>query len=289
MFDTLLWGIIQGLTEFFPVSSSGHLILVPAWLNQLGWEVGEPSRSVQAVLHLGTLVAVCWFYRSDLSRLLRFRTDPHAARMVFLLFGGTIPAVVVGGIVVLSGRENPSALLTSFWLLSNGALIWLAWLWVRRKSLHSGMSKQLPFEQPPCTLTNNLSAAQPNHSHHLANWSDGVSVGCWQVLGLIPGISRSGSTIIGAQLQGFSAAQAVRFSFLLSIPTIAGAGLLSGWDLLQDGQSIVWGELLVGLLVSGVTGYLAIGWVIQIVQRVGLFPFGIYCVLLGGLGLFWLS
>ena len=104
MFDAIVWGLVQGLTEFLPISSSGHLVLVPALLAEAGIDVGEPSLTVSAVLHLGTLVAVLIFYRSDLARLVKVRTDPQAQRTLRVLAIGTIPAVI--GLPLRSGLET---------------------------------------------------------------------------------------------------------------------------------------------------------------------------------------
>jgi len=246
-----LWGLIQGLTEFLPVSSSGHLVLVPAIF---GFD--EPSLAASVMLHLGTLLAVVAYYRRDLLRLVHLRTDPEARRILMLLAVGTIPAALVG--LTLEGPIE--TVLSEPWMVAvqlmvSGAILVFALLVARGvRRLAEG------------------------------RWPDGVVVGLAQAFALIPGISRSGMTITAGMAQGFQRSEAARYAFLLSIPAIAGAGLLEGLDLLKYG-GFTWG-LLVGMGVAALTGYLAIALLLRALARVGLIPFAAYCLVFGAVAYF---
>lgn len=249
MLEAIIWGIVQGLTEFLPISSSGHLVLVPALL-----DIEPPSLAVSAVLHLGTLLAVVAYYRRDLAGLTRFRTDPEARRLVGLLALGTLPAVV--GVVVrdVIGELQESLTAVSVALLVTAAILFA-----------SG------FLGP---LTRRLSSARS---------SDALIIGVAQALALVPGISRSGITITAGMGRHFVREEAARYSFLLAIPAIAGAAVFEGVDLLQGAglPATVW----VGVAAAAVSGYGAIALLLGVLERVGLRPFAYYAAAAGIVGL----
>lgn len=252
MIDAIIWGLVQGLTEFLPISSSGHLVLVPAVLSRLGWEVAQPSLSVSAVLHLGTLLAVVVYYRRDLLYLTRARTDAGARRLLGLLALGTVPALV--GLPLKdsidafegSARNVAAALLVTGIVLVVGTRL----------------------------LTG-------NRTWRSGTWRDALTVGVFQAFALVPGVSRSGMTITAAAGRRFEAGEAARFSFLLAIPAIAGGGLLS---LLDASATTDAGPLVVGLVVSALSGYAAIAVLLRVLRRRGLGPFAAYCLIVGVLG-----
>lgn len=254
MIEAILWGLVQGLTEFLPVSSSGHLVLVPAFLSELGWDVSKPELAVSAVLHLGTLIAVLVYYRYDLGRLLRSAKDPDARRVLGLLALGTIPALI--GLPLKNTldelEERPT--LVAGALIVTGIVL-LAGSRVRPKS--STLETRRPL--------------------------DALIVGVAQAMALMPGISRSGMTITAGVMRDLDRAEAARFSFLLAVPTIAGGGLLSLLDL--SATDVEFGSILVGLLVSAVSGYLAIAWLLRVLARTGFLPFAVYCLVVGAIGL----
>jgi undecaprenyl-diphosphatase len=248
MLDAILWGALQGLTEFLPVSSSGHLVLVPALLGRQGPDIGTT-----AMLHLGTLAAVLVYYRSDLVRMAKF--DRPGRRMITIIVIGTIPAVVLGLLLestLDSLTEKPKAV--AGMLIVTG-IIMLATMLLR----------------PGTKTTEKLSP------------TDGALIGLAQSAALVPGISRSGMTISAGLARGMNRIEAARFAFLLGIPAIAGAGLLSVARALSDGAGITTATV-VGMIVAGLVGYWAIGFLIRILGKIGLAPFGIYCVLAGVLG-----
>lgn len=250
MLSAIIWGLVQGLTEFLPISSSGHLVLVPAFLSAAGWELSEPTLAVSAVLHLGTLMAVLVYFRADIARLLRFRSDPEAKRLWVLLIVGTIPAVVG---LPLEGsletfQDDPRRV--------GVALVGTAVILFIGSRFAAG--------------TRTLADARPR---------DGFLIGLAQALALIPGISRSGSTIAAGSIRGLTPTEAARYSFLLGVPAIAGGGLKSLLDVSGTGglDASIW----VGLVVAAASGYAAIAFFLGAIKRVGLTPFALYALVAG--------
>lgn len=252
MLVAIVWGLIQGLTEFLPVSSSGHLVIIPAFLEELGFEISPPSLAISAVLHLGTLLAVLVYFRDDVMRVLRMKTDTEGRRIALLVAIGTIPAVV--GLPLESTLDDLQETVSNVgWaLIATGLILFIG------QRLARGV-RVLGDGRIP----------------------DALVVGVAQAFALIPGISRSGITISAGNGRGFSPTEAARFSFLLGIPAIAGAGVSQLPELLDSGAFGV--DLVVGFAVAALSGYLAISWLLKALRRVGLVPFGIYCLLVGGL------
>lgn len=245
MLDAIFWGIIQGLTEFLPISSSGHLVLVPALLDR-----PAPDLATSAMLHLGTLVAVLVYYRSDLAWMARF--DRPARKMITLLVIGSIPAAILG--LTLEERiedlvANPQAV--AFFLIVTGVIL-LATRMIR-------VGEKTADDATP---------------------TDSILIGLAQSLALIPGISRSGMTISAGLVRGMAQTEAARFAFLLGIPVIAGAGLLEMFEVFSAGETIG-AEVWVGMAAAAISGYAAIAVLLRMLTRVGLAPFGIYCVAFG--------
>lgn len=242
MLEAAFWGLIQGLTEFLPISSSGHLVLVPALLGQ-----EPPDLATSAMLHMGTLIAVLVFFRSEMVEVVTF--TEKGRRLLALLLVGTIPAAVMGltfesNLETLN--ERPHAVAIALFL--TGVALF-ATRWIKRGD--KGASD--------------------------ATFKDTIIIGLGQALALIPGVSRSGSTISTGLLRGFTDAEAARYSFLLGIPAIAGAGLFEGKDLIDSGAGIA-PEILVGVVVAAVSGYAAIAFLLRLISKTGLSPFGLYCM-----------
>lgn len=252
MLAAAIWGLVQGLTEFLPVSSSGHLVIVPAFLTRLGLEVPQPGLEVAAVLHLGTLVSVLTYFRSDVASMLRFRSDPRGRRLLGLVILGTLPALVGFFLEEPLDRFQQTVANVGWALIATGVILLIG----------QRFSKG----------TRTLDEAEPR---------DAVAIGLAQAFALIPGISRSGTTITAGNLRSLQPAEAARYSFLLGIPTIAGAGLLQLPDLAGAGR--LDGALVVGFLTAAISGYLAIAILLAAIRRVGLFPFAIYAFLVGAL------
>ena len=247
MLDAALWGLIQGLTEFLPISSSGHLVLVPAVLDREG-----PDLATSAVLHLGTLAAVLAYFRAEVSQVVRM--TGQGRRLLRVLAIGTIPAVVVG-LTLRSQLErlNDTPRAVAVALVAAGGVLLLA----------------ARFDRGSKTV-GDVSAA------------DAGVIGIGQALALIPGVTRSGMTIGAGASRSLSRHEAARFAFLLGVPIIAGTGLLELVELAgADGG--LGAETLVGLGVAAVVGYGAIALLLRIIRTSGLRPFGIYCVVAGAI------
>jgi undecaprenyl-diphosphatase len=244
----IILGLVQGLTEFLPVSSSGHLVIIPA---MLGWS--EPPLGLTVMLHMGTLVALLIYFRLEIIGLvlgvLGQGPDPAASRrIVRFLVIGTIPAVIAG--LAFSGFfehafERPYE--SSIELVITALILMGTEKFGERVVRHP--------------LDDRRAAA----------------IGVAQAVAILPGISRSGSTIGAGLLAGLSREEATRFSFLLSIPAIAGAGVLD----LAKGELTVTGASLTGTLVSGVVGYLSIAYLLRFVRTHSLAVFAWYLFAIG--------
>jgi undecaprenyl-diphosphatase len=251
MLTAVLWGLIQGLTEFLPVSSSAHLILVP---NLLGMD--EPDLATGAVLHLGTLAALLWYFRRELSGLVLHPTRPDNRRLWKFLIIGTIPAAVIG----FTLRSPIETIFGEAWLVALCLVV---------TGLILLGAQFLPIGR----------RAVPD-----ATMGDAAMIGMFQAFALLPGISRSGMTTTGGLVQGFDRPEAARLGFLLGIPAIAGAGGLELLDALDRGSFDA--SLAVGTTVAAISGYFAISTFIKMIGRFGLTPFAIYCIAFGGLAYF---
>lgn len=258
----LLLGLVQGLTEFLPISSSAHLYAIP-YLFSIDHALLS-SRAFAAVVHLGTLAAVLVVLRRDVVRLIaaalrpivslgRRRGDAADERLLLAVLVGTVPAVLFGifaGDLLDSGVRTP--LVVAAAVLIGAALLWIA---ERASSLQRPLS--------------GISAI------------DGALIGVAQALALIPGISRSGATISGGLLLGFSRDAAARISFIMGIPAIAGAGLLELRGLLSDGFDVQSAAplLLVGLIGAFSSGLVAIGLLMRLLKGGKLWTFALYRVM----------
>jgi len=246
----IIWGLIQGLTEFLPVSSSGHLVIIPAFLAELGVDIETPSLAVSAVLHLGTLLAVLIYFRNDVMKVLRLRRDPEGRKIALLVAIGTIPAII--GLPLKDGLESFQSTVSNV----GWALIVTGVILVIGQRLATGVRVLMDGRIP-----------------------DAVIIGLAQAFALIPGISRSGITISTGNARRFTPTEAARFSFLLGIPAIAGAGLTQLPDLIGSGEFGL--DLVVGFAVAAIAGYLAIRLLLAALRNVGLYPFAIYCLAVG--------
>mgnify|MGYP005836550541 CR=1 FL=1 len=264
LLQALALGIVQGLTEFLPVSSSGHLILVR---EALGWKLlADPhlNKSFDVALHGGTFIALaCYFWR-DIGRLLRawaasFRAglgDEPERRLAWLVVIGAVPGAVAGllGEDVIENRLGAPRLVAAQ-LIAFALLLWLA---------EARGRKERELAQ--------------------AGWWDGVLIGLAQALALAPGVSRSGVTITAGLARGMTRETAARFSFLLSLPIVAGsaayslAGLVKDPGLLPPGSPALFGA---GMVAAAVSGFLCIHYFLRYLQTRTLSPFVVYRVGLG--------
>jgi undecaprenyl-diphosphatase len=256
-------GIIQGLAEFLPISSSAHLILIP-WF--FGWKPEGIAFDVS--LHLGTTIAVIAFFWSDWLHLAREffmgikernLFGNHFRKLAWFLIVGTLPAMFFGLAFEKTIEEHlRSPLITVFTLAGLAVVLLIA----ERKS-------------------------KQNRSIEEYRWSDSLAIGFSQALALIPGVSRSGITMTTALFRDSARTSAARFSFLLSTPVIAGAGLLEGLRLLKairhpvdPAVAINWGVLGVGTFFAAVTGFFCIRFFLRYLQNRTFLPFAIYRIVL---------
>ncbi|MCC7078857.1 MAG: undecaprenyl-diphosphate phosphatase [Acidimicrobiia bacterium] len=255
--QALILGIVQGLTEFIPVSSSGHLVLVP-WV--FGWDFLSPAaeKTFDVALHLGTLVAVVVALRADVKDLLlsawsivrERRVDTFEQRLVVYLLIGSVPAAIVGFVF----EDVITEVLSDAWVIAItlaafGVVMYL----VDRFSSTNRELESLTFK-------------------------DALFVGAAQAIALIPGTSRSGITITAGILRDLTRVTAVRFSFLLSLPITAGVVAYKMYELVTEPlpAGIGIGQLVVGVAASALTGWLAIEWLLSFLRRRTLLVFVIW-------------
>lgn len=257
-------GLLQGLTEFLPISSSAHLILLPVLV---GWP--DQGLAFDVAVHVGTLVAVLAYFRRELLRMVRsclraLRTGvaDADARLAGLIVLGTIPVVLVG--LLLDGIASLDATGTAA-LFRGAAVI---------ASTTMGFALLLWWADRTGSRTRDESSL---------NWRDALLVGAAQVLALIPGTSRSGITITAALALGFERKAAARYAFLLSIPVISAAGLRSAAAALETPEATDWAALSLGAVVSAVSAYLTVHLFLKLMERIGLLPFVLYRLMLGAL------
>jgi undecaprenyl-diphosphatase len=264
--DAIFLGIIQGLTEFIPISSNAHLKIIPVLLGKK-----DPGAAFVAVIQWGTVLAVIIYFRKDIWLITRaflsefatrkFGRSPES-RLGWLIVLGTLPIVIVG----LSLRKQVEGPLRNLYAIAITAIVaalWLMWAeFYHRWRARAGRSERELYQ-----LT----------------WRDALLIGLAQVLALIPGASRSGVTITAALFLGTSRSTAARFSFLLSLPAVFGAGVLELWvkrhELAASQDSVV--NLVTCTIVSGLVGYASIAWLLTYLKTHTTWIFIIYRILLG--------
>jgi undecaprenyl-diphosphatase len=285
IYQVVVLAIVQGLAEFIPVSSSGHLIIVR---RLLGWNELSPAHelSFDVALHFGTLLSVLFYFRRTWFQIIRAALGGRVVRfsevggedqnltadeqreeriLLWFLAVATIPGAIAGKLLEHSAEDY----FREHIFLIAGALIVVALLmwWGEKVS---------QFTKPLTRIT----------------FADALIVGCAQATALIPGVSRSGSTITAGLFRNMTREAAVRFSFLLSTPLIAGAALLKAHELRKEGLPAgMHMPFLVGVLVSAIVGYAAIAWLIRYLQSNSLKVFIVYRIVVGviviGLALMW--
>ncbi|MBV1881393.1 MAG: undecaprenyl-diphosphate phosphatase [Pseudomonadales bacterium] len=256
IFQAVVLALLQGFTEFLPVSSSAHLIL-PSQL--LGWP--DQGLAFDVAVHVGTLVAVMAYFRRELVDMgtgcitaVAQRSINHDAQLGLAVIAGVIPAGIIG----ILCDDFIETHLRSLWVIAAttigfGLLLWFAH--------HVGKRARRGEEQ--------------------LDWRYGLLIGAAQAIALIPGTSRSGITITAALLLGFSATVSARFSFLLSVPLILAAGSLKTLQLMQSSMDVDWVFISLGAVVACVSAYLTIRWFLLLLERVGMLPFVVYRLSLG--------
>lgn len=248
LFESIFLGLVQGLTEFLPVSSSGHLVL----FQQL-FGIREGVLLFDIAVHLGTLIPVLFIFRDDVKKMLSFKDN----RLTLLLIAGTIPTGLIGLVfkkpiedLFISGRA------IGFAFMITGLVLWGAESLKRRSK-----------------------------DQETTTWLDAVFVGIMQGIAIVPAISRSGLTIAGSLFRGFDRTWAAKFSFLLSVPAILGAAVLHTKDLVRTGGFCIVPEQLAimaaGVFVAAVSGYVSVKIMLRVLTSGSMRGFSIYLWVLG--------
>ncbi len=247
----ILLALLQGVTEFLPISSSAHLILVPAWM---GWE--DQGIAFDVAVHLGSLIAVLVFSRREISAIageswawLVHRVAPGpAARLGMMILLASLPLGILGLLLhdtVEASFRDPKLIAVA------GALFAILMVWADRRPQQVTRVREL-------------------------GWRQALMIGCGQAMALIPGASRSGVTITAARALGMARPAAARLSFLLAIPVILGAAALETRNLAAAPLTADWGAMALGAAVAGAAAFVCMGALLRLVSRWGLWPFALY-------------
>ncbi len=252
----IIWlALVQGLTEFLPVSSSAHLILVPSLLN---WP--DQGLAFDVAVHLGTLIAVVAYFRKDIINLfiawigsIKGNGMTPEARLAWGVIVGSIPAAFVGLLfkdVIEVYLRSPLVIATTTIIF--GLLLWFA-------------DKRAKLKRDELSL----------------GWQDFLVIGAAQAMALVPGTSRSGITITAGLLLGLTREAAARYSFFLSIPIIVLSGLSVTGDLVSSNEAVDWNALLLGTVIAAISAFICIHFFLALINRMGMLPFVIYRLFLG--------
>lgn len=253
--EAFILALIQGLTEFLPISSSAHLILPSAIF---GWE--DQGLAFDVAVHVGTLAAVVIYFRKEVIMLLQAffqsifkdRRDKEA-KLAWMILLATIPACLFG----LFMKDIIELYLRSAWVIATTTIVFALLLW---------------------WVDKNASLVDDEYQ---AGWKKSLFIGIAQALAMIPGTSRSGATITAALYLGFTREAAARFSFLMSIPIITIAGSYLGYKLMNSPEIVHTGHLFTGIITSFVSAYICIHFFLKLISRMGMTPFVIYRLILG--------
>lgn len=267
---TILLGVVEGITEFLPISSTGHLIVAAAVLD-FHTAFGE---TFEIAIQFGAVVAVILFYRRELLNHLRgLRSDAQIQQFWMQIIIASVPAALIGFLLRHFIKEVLfSPLVVAISLIVGGIVL----IWVEKVVEKRGVTVSPAIDkQPP--------EAAPISTRQA------VIVGVAQMFSLIPGVSRSGASIVGGLIAGLERAQATRFSFFLALPVLGGATLFDLLSSLRHIQMSDLGYLLLGMVVSAVVAWLAIGWLLRYVAHHSLAPFGYYRIAAGALILLFIA
>ncbi|WP_431784515.1 undecaprenyl-diphosphate phosphatase [Streptomyces chumphonensis] len=273
-FESFILGVVQGLTEFLPISSSAHLRLTAV---AAGWP--DPGAAFTAVAQIGTEVAVLVYFRKDIVRIVRAWSrsvvDKEArrdldARIGWLVIVGSLPIGVLG-LTLKDYIEGPfrNLQLIAFSLIVLGIVLGVADRMATRAAERAERGGGRHRAVKPLKDLEHLTVR------------DGILYGFCQALALIPGMSRSGSTITGGLFLGYNRAAAARYSFLLAIPAVLASGALELTAIGDEGGHVSWGPTILATIVSGLVGYAVIAWFMRFISTRSFLPFVIYRVALG--------
>ena len=291
--QAILIGILQGITELFPVSSLGHSVLVPAWIggswahlaNQSATQTSEASPYLAFIvaLHCATAVALLVYYRRDWAKIISGyieiartrRIETSAQRLGVLLIVGTIPVGITGLALEHTFRTVFAKPLPAAIFLTVNGLILLAGERLRRRSEVLALAR-----------AEGADTDLPGHRRlETLEYKEAGAIGLFQTLALFAGISRSGITLVGGLARGLDHEDAAHFAFLLATPVIFAAGVLKLPDLFGSAGDNIHGQVLVGALVAGIAAYGAVAFLSKYFERRTLTPFAIYCLIAGAISI----
>jgi undecaprenyl-diphosphatase len=255
IFEAVILGAVQGLTEFLPISSSAHLLLVP-WI--LGWR--DPGLAFDVALHVGSLLAAVIFFRQQWFELIRSlfrRGDTKNHLLLVALAIGTLPGAVAGYVGDTWVNDTFHA----------GNRFWIVGAVMAVVGLTLYLADRIGHKVRPLSTVSLV---------------DAILIGAAQALALVPGVSRSGATMTAGLLLGLEREAAARFSFLLATPIIAGAGLKASLDLVHAPDPVPWMAVGAGTVSAFVVGILAIAFLLRWLERGTFLPFALYRLILGG-------
>lgn len=260
--DAILLGIIEGVTEFLPVSSTGHLTIAE---KLMGYQIDDPGvTAFTAIIQIGAIAAAVLYFRSDIWRVGKAWVmglfDKKARRKPDYKYGwaiifGSVPIAIVG----LAFQETIETTLRSLWWVAAGLVAWSVVLWLADRK------------------------GQQTRSEKQVTWKDTVMIGAVQCLALIPGVSRSGATMSAGLLAGFDRVTVTRLSFFLGIPALVAAGVLQAVTRYDDvgAHGVGWGPTILATLVSFAVGYAAIAWLLKFIASNNFDVFVYYRLILG--------
>jgi undecaprenyl-diphosphatase len=305
-FQAIVIAVVQGVTELFPVSSLGHSVLVPAWIGG-SWQtlVTQSSQSSSetsfylayiVALHVATALALLVFFRADWERIIRgfFRTlgdvvrtrrlphDDADARLAWLVVIATIPVGITGLALEHVFRTvfaKPVA--ASIFLTVNGLILFAGERYRRRASVEADAVIAAQAHGGPRTREDIELAAASDTRLSRVSVGDSIRIGLLQVAALLPGISRSGITMVGGLWRGLSHEDAARFAFLLATPVILAAGVLKLPTLFGSAGDHIHGQAAVGFVICGITAYISVRWLVRYFETKRLTPFAIYSLAVG--------
>ena len=248
--------LIQGLTEFLPISSSAHLIL-PSHL--FGWK--DQGLAFDVAVHVGTLLAVCFYFRLELLNMLQSwilsiihrEIKEDDAKLAWFIILATMPALIFGFLF----NDFIETYLRSILVIGLTTIIFGLLLWY-----------------------SDVKGLQVKNNSQMT-WVSAIFIGFAQSIALIPGTSRSGITITASLLLGFDRQSAAKFSFLLSVPLIGAAGIYKCVELIKIGGIVDWSNILIGIVLSAISAYLCIHFFLTLINRIKMFPFVLYRLVLG--------
>jgi undecaprenyl-diphosphatase len=287
-FQAIVIGLLQGVTELFPISSLGHSVLVPAWF---GWHTITKDQSTESpylaflvVLHVATALALLVYFRRDWARIIRafFRTlrtrtlQTPDERMAWLLIVASIPAGLIGVVFEHKLRTLFAKPLAAAIFLTINGVILLFGDWMRRRSA---------VRKLVATHETAHSKSEEGRRLDTLDFKEAVAVGVAQIGALFAGISRSGITMVAGLARGFDHEDAARFSFLLATPIILAAGLYKIPDLTGHLGNGIRGQALVGGVFAGVAAFVSVHFLVRFFQTRNLLPFAIYCLVAGGISI----